>query len=123
MKIENCMKKNKYIGVMVLAAGMLATASCSDFDDYNKVVADEEVQSANLTLWENIEQNQQLTDFASLVRRVGFDKELNQTRYYTVCLVVACLRHAEGCLSVCLTLRTANGVAPFGRDPTCLVWG
>ncbi len=67
----------------MMAAGMLTAASCTDFDDYNKVVADD-VQSANLTLWENIEQNQQLTDFAALVRRVGFDNELKQTRCYTV---------------------------------------
>jgi len=78
------MKKSKYIGMAVMAAGMLATVSCTDFDDYNKVSADGEMQSANQTLWENIAQNPQLTDFAALVKRVGFDTELNQSRCYTV---------------------------------------
>lgn len=69
--------------LLPFAGGGWIGVSCSDFDDYNKVVADAE-PSANLTLWENIEKNPQLTDFATLLRRVGYDKELNQTRSYTV---------------------------------------
>ena len=77
------MKVNKYIGVTMMAAGVLAAASCTDFDDYNKEVADT-TASATSTLWENIKQNSQLSDFAQLVQKAGFDDELSQTHYYTV---------------------------------------
>lgn len=57
--------------------------ACSDFDDYNKVTPDVNT-SAGQTLWENIKGNAQLSDFAALVQKAGFDDELNQTQYYTV---------------------------------------
>lgn len=68
---------------MMLAATMLVAASCSEFDDYNKEVADASV-SGNQTLWDNIQQNDQLSDFAALIKKSGFDKELSATQYYTV---------------------------------------
>ena len=77
------MKKNKYIRITMLVATMLAIASCSEFDDYNKAVSDTTV-SGNQTLWENIKQNAQLSEFKSLVERAGFSEELNTTHYYTV---------------------------------------
>ena len=78
------MNKSKYVGMpILLAAGMLTAVSCSDFDDYNKEVNDP-VASASLTLWENIQHNAQLSDFAQLVKKAGFDDELNETHYYTV---------------------------------------
>ena len=77
------MKKNKYIGITMLVATMLTVTSCSEFDDYNKAVSDNTV-SGNQTLWENIQQNVQLKDFASLIKKSGFDSELNATQYYTV---------------------------------------
>jgi uncharacterized surface protein with fasciclin (FAS1) repeats len=58
-------------------------ASCSDFSDYNDVPADQ-LASGNQTLWANIQQNANLSDFAALVKRSGFDKELDNTRTYTV---------------------------------------
>ena len=77
------MNKMKYIGMAMMAAGMLTAVSCTEFDDYNKVVGDA-TPSANQTLWENIQQNEQLSDFASLVKKAGFDTELSQSHYYTV---------------------------------------
>jgi uncharacterized surface protein with fasciclin (FAS1) repeats len=77
------MKINKYIGMTMMAAGVLAAASCTDFDDYNKEVVDA-TPAANQTLWENIQQNGNLSEFASLVKKVGFDKALSETHYYTV---------------------------------------
>lgn len=77
------MKTYKYISMAMVAAGMLAASSCTDFDDYNKVVADGNA-SATQTLWENIKGNPQLSDFASLIQKAGYDDELNQTQYYTV---------------------------------------
>ena len=77
------MKIYKYIGITMLAATMLTVASCSEFDDYNKAVADIKLEG-NQTLWENISQESQLSDFADLVRRSGLDSALNAIHYYTV---------------------------------------
>lgn len=77
------MKKNKYIGIIMLATGMFAIASCSDFDDYNTVPTDA-TSSANQTLWENISQNSELSNFAALIRKAEFDDELQAAHYYTV---------------------------------------
>lgn len=76
------MKLNKYIGLMI-AAGFLTATSCSDFDDYNETFVDANA-SADKTLWENITSNPELSDFVTLVKKAGFDKELNGNRYYTV---------------------------------------
>ena len=78
------MKNIKYIGMTMVAAGLLAAPSCTDFDDYNKVAEGNVTASATQTLWENIRQNADLSDFAALVQKAGFDDELNQTQYYTV---------------------------------------
>ena len=77
------MNRKIYIGRAMMVAGLFVTSSCTDFDDYNKVETDSNV-SATKTLWENILQNPQLSDFASLVKKTGFDENLNQTQYYTV---------------------------------------
>ena len=77
------MKHYKYLGYAMMAAGMLAATSCSDFSDYNEAKLDS-TPSGNLTLWENISQNPQLSEFAQLVKKTGFDSELNNTRYLTV---------------------------------------
>lgn len=76
------MKNNKYIGLM-MAAAMLAATSCSDFNDYNEVPSDA-LPEGNQTLWQNISSNQDLTDFADLVKQAGFDGELDKSRTYTV---------------------------------------
>lgn len=68
----------------MVAVGMTAATSCSDFDDYNEAPSDGLNVSADKTLWENIESNEQLSNFAQLAKRVGFDQNLKSTRYYTV---------------------------------------
>ena len=76
------MKRNKYIyGVM--AAGLLLAASCTDFDDYNKAYTDAEPGSTQ-TLWDNISQRGNLSQFASLLQKGGYDTELQNSRFYTV---------------------------------------
>ena len=65
------------------AAALLAATSCSDFSDYNDTPVSD-VHQAERTLWENISQNDQLSDFATLVKKAGFDDELSQPHYYTV---------------------------------------
>ena len=70
------------IVVLALALGALTTA-CSDWDDH--YVADATVQgNANATLWENIQANSELSQFAALLKKVGFDKNLNASQTFTV---------------------------------------
>ena len=66
-----------------MAAGLLAATSCTDFADYNEAPVDE-IAQANQTLWENISQNPNLSDFKTLVERTGFNDQLTQARAYTV---------------------------------------
>ncbi len=68
---------------MMMAAGMLTATSCSDFDDYNEAQVNVDA-AGNLSLWENIEQNPQLSDFKYLLEKAGFADELKGSRYYTV---------------------------------------
>lgn len=62
---------------------MMAAASCSDFSDYNETKVDA-TPSASVTLWQNITENPQLTGFAKLIRKAGFDDDLNTSHFYTV---------------------------------------
>ena len=77
-------KSIKAITACFLCCNLVAAlVACSDFDDYNDAPADA-LATGNQTLWENIQQNSQLSGFASLVKRTGFDTELSNTRAYTV---------------------------------------
>lgn len=79
------MKYNNKLWMMVAACGMLAATSCSDYYDYNSGgVASEEQLAADKTLWENISGNKNLSEFASVLERVGYDEILNQSHTYTV---------------------------------------
>lgn len=69
-------------GTMIVAAALAAT-SCSDFSDYNDTPVDINM-SADKTLWENISQNKDLSDFAELVKKSGFDEALSHPHFYTV---------------------------------------
>lgn len=66
-----------------ISAAALLFGSCSDFSDYNTVPVDVNTK-AELTLWENISSNPQLSDFASVLKRVGYDKVLSESHTYTV---------------------------------------
>ena len=61
----------------------VALVSCSDYADYNEVPVDA-TAAGNQTLWENISQNPLLSDFAALVKRSGFDADLDNSHVYTV---------------------------------------
>lgn len=76
-------KINKYLVGCLVGCAVCAVTGCSDYDDYNDVPVDAQL-SGNMTLWENILQNTQLSDFAGLVKRTGFDAELSNSRAYTV---------------------------------------
>lgn len=70
------------MAVVALALGALTTA-CSDWDDH--YVADAAMQgNANATLWENIQADPQLSQFATLLKKAGFDQNLNASQTYTV---------------------------------------
>ena len=69
---------------MIGAAAMLTATSCSDWNDYNEVKPDAVNASADLSLWENISKNPELSDFAKIIQKVGFDDELKAAHYYTV---------------------------------------
>ena len=68
---------------MMLAAGILAAASCTDFDDYNEAVADAN-PAGDMTLWQNIVANPNLSDFKSLVEKTGFNAKLDGSQNFTV---------------------------------------
>lgn len=79
----NINKRKKLLACFLCCNIVAAITSCSDFADYNDAPVDAHT-TGNLTLWENIQQNTQLSDFAALVKRTGFDTELANTRAYTV---------------------------------------
>ena len=78
------MKKNKYIGILMLAATMLTATSCSDYNDYNSAPSAGDLPGANSTLWENISSDTQLTKFANLAKKCNYSEVLNSPRFYTV---------------------------------------
>ena len=76
-------RKNHYIFGMVAVAATLSAASCTDFDDYNTAYTKVSAESTR-TLWENILSREDLSQFAEVAAKVGFDKELSASRTYTV---------------------------------------
>ncbi len=79
------MKVNKYIGFMVLSAGLvLATASCTDYSDYNSEPTLDSSVGASTTLWQNISNDQQLTKFAALAKKCNYTEMLGSPRFYTL---------------------------------------
>lgn len=67
----------------MIAASVLTATSCSDFSDYNEVKSDA-VATGNRPLWDNIVSDPQLSDFAALVKKAGFDKNLQASHFYTI---------------------------------------
>jgi uncharacterized surface protein with fasciclin (FAS1) repeats len=65
------------------AVAALALAACTDWNDHYD--ADTSLlDSQHATLWQNISQNENLSQFASLLKKVGYDEVLNATQTYTV---------------------------------------
>lgn len=62
---------------------MLAATSCTDFNDYNSVPESAQPSAEN-TLWENINAKSELSNFAAVLKRVGYDKVLSESHTYTV---------------------------------------
>jgi hypothetical protein len=58
-------------------------ASCADWDDHfdaNSSV----LETQNATLWQNIEKNGSLTQFAQILKKTGYDQRLDASQTYTV---------------------------------------
>lgn len=77
------MKYKNKIGMVLVAGGMLAAASCSDFSDYNTAVQSSD-PAADKSLWENISAMPEITDFAQVLQSVGYDAVLDAPTTYTV---------------------------------------
>lgn len=74
--------KNALVAMAFLAAGTI-TLSCSDWDDhYDAETA--VAGSATSTIWENLSSNANLSQFADLMKKAGYDVVLNATQTYTV---------------------------------------
>ena len=67
------MKHINKLGMMAVAGAMLAAVSCSDYDDFNTAPSAVD-PAADKTLWENIASNPDLSEFKSLLEKVGYDK-------------------------------------------------
>ena len=74
------MKMKKYIAVMCAASVL---AACSDWDDhYDANPAD--TGRATESLWQSIKANPELSDFASLAEKAGYDTLLSSSQALTV---------------------------------------
>lgn len=67
----------------MMAAATMFAASCSDFDDYNEAYTSGNTESQQ-TLWDNISGNSELTQFAELLKKGGYDEVLKSSRFVTV---------------------------------------
>lgn len=65
-----------------LTMGAMATG-CSDWDDHYDP-ATSVMSSSDATLWENISSNSELSEFAQLLKKGGYDQILNAPATYTV---------------------------------------
>ena len=76
----------KHIAKRAVLCGIAATvalAGCSDWTDHydaNTQLLDTQQQ----TLWQNIQQDNNLSEFASLLKKTGYDAILNTSQTYTV---------------------------------------
>lgn len=86
MKIMKTMKHiyKRWAGSLCCgAAAALALVSCADWDDhYDADTALLDTQNA--TIWQNIEKNGNLSQFASLLKKTGYDAILDASQTYTV---------------------------------------
>lgn len=74
-------KAASLVGGGIIAA--VALTACADWNDHYE--ADSAVVNTQVsTLWENIEGNSSLSQFAALLKKTGYDKVLSESQTYTV---------------------------------------
>lgn len=81
------MRTTKYIGLMMMTAAFSTALSCSDYSDWNTVQSDTTPntgKAAEQTLWENLIEQEQLSDFVSVLKKVDLSETFNATQFYTV---------------------------------------
>ena len=66
------------------AAVALGVQSCSDWDDHYVAGNTDSITGANTTLWEQINSREELSNFAKLLQRVGYDELLSTDQSFTV---------------------------------------
>lgn len=79
------MKVNIKTNIALFCGAFLAvtTAGCSDWDDHYEGGSDGNT-AATATLWQNISSKSELSQFAELVKKGGYDELLNTSQTYTV---------------------------------------
>ena len=73
---------NAKVVMAALAMGAMATA-CSDWDDHYDANTSV-IGSSSANLWENISANANLSEFAQLAKKTGYDKILQSSQTFTV---------------------------------------
>ena len=82
MSINKLYNGWKSMACCTVVAAMTLTA-CSDWDDHfdaNTSV----LESQHSSLWQNIEKTGNLSQFASLLKKTGYDEKLSASQTYTV---------------------------------------
>lgn len=79
MKTNNIFS-NAIIAMALASAGALT--ACSDWDDHYG--AGTSIASADSTIWQNIQANSNLSQFAELLQKAGYDDALGASQTYTV---------------------------------------
>lgn len=81
------MKSNRIFNTakVVMAALSLGamTTACTDWDDHYEANSSE-IGTSTASLWENISANKDLSEFAALAKKTGYDKILSNPQTYTV---------------------------------------
>ena len=71
------------LGILTCTFSLLAATSCSDWNDWNTVQTGDDV-TATKTLWENLSENPQLSNFKQIIETAGLGSELSANKYYTM---------------------------------------
>lgn len=67
----------------MMAAALTAAVSCTDYSDWNDVPGDANALAQN-TLWQNLEQNPELSDFMQVLQRADMQSNLSASHFYTI---------------------------------------
>ena len=109
--------KHRYGIQKVLGCGMallMATACTDTWNDHYSVNNDMvSNQNSDKTLWDVIEGNAELEQFASLLEKVGFDTLLQKDRTYTVWAPVGQFDYTETDLELLKKEFVQNHIADF----------
>lgn len=82
-RLSEICKISNAIPVIGYCLMVIGVVSCTDFDDYNEAPVDSN-PAGNKTLWENIQGDDRLKDFATLVNKAQFSDLLNSPRSLTI---------------------------------------